>query len=126
MQVTVDKKFARFGEKSYAIDKINTVEVRSINPYGNGWAFICMIISLSFSYGAYRLYQDGDSPKIPIFICIFFAIAAYRLWIMSKIVEFQLFLMTSSTSLQAYSSFDRAEISDLRNRIESAMAGHDH
>lgn len=121
MQVTVDGNFARFGEKSYAIDKINTVEVRAVHPYGAGWAWGCAILSVLFAYGAYNLIQDGKSPVISMILCLGCAGISHWLWRRSKIVEFQLFLMTSSASLQAYSSFDRDEISDLRNRIESAM-----
>lgn len=121
MQVLVDENFARFGEKSYAIDKINTVEVRTVHPYGDGWAWVCAILSALFAYGAYNLIQDEKSPAISVILCLVFASISHWLWRRSKIVEFQLFLMTSSASLQAYSSFDRDEISGLRNRIESAM-----
>jgi hypothetical protein len=31
--VSVDRDFARFGSKSYAINKINTVEVRERKPH---------------------------------------------------------------------------------------------
>ncbi|MBF5090579.1 hypothetical protein F1640_11250 [Novosphingobium sp. NBM11] len=121
MQVSVDGNFARFGEKSYAINKINTVEVRTVHPYGNGWAWVCAILSVLFAYGAYNLIKDGKSPAISVILCLVFASISHWVWRRSKIVEFQLFLMTSSTSMQAYSSFDQDEISDLRTRIEAAM-----
>ncbi len=38
--VTVDQDFARFGSKSYAINKINTVDVRERSPNGPAVCFI--------------------------------------------------------------------------------------
>lgn len=121
MQITVDNNFARFGEKSYAINKINTVEVRTVYPYITGWTWGWAILAVIFAYGAYNLIQDGKSPAPAVALCLLAAGISHWLWRRSKIVEFQLFLMTSSASKQAYSSFDEGEISDLRTRIEAAM-----
>lgn len=44
-------------------------------------------------------------------------------WKRSSIVEYQLFLMTSSQEAQAIASQDGGMIEALRRRIESAMAG---
>ena len=47
---------------------------------------------------------------------------AHHLWKRSKIVEYQLFLMTSSSSAQAYTTRDEDEIIALREAIEEAMS----
>jgi MYXO-CTERM domain-containing protein len=54
---------------------------------------------------------------------LLFGALALWFWRRSKIVEYQLFLMTSSSEAQAISSRDPAMIDTLRDRIESAMAG---
>ena len=121
MQIMVDKNFARFGEKSYAIDKINTIEVRAVHPYGCSELWACAILGALFAYGAYNALSEGNSPTVPIILCFIFWGISYWLWHRSKIVQFQLFLMTSSASVEAYCSFDREEINDLRAQIEAAM-----
>ncbi|WP_454798642.1 DUF6232 family protein [Novosphingobium lindaniclasticum] len=122
MQITVDKDFARFDDKSYAINKINTVEVRAVKPYGTNGAWACTVLSLLFAYGAFNLLSEGKNAILSILLCIGFTGLAYWLWQRSRTIVFQLFLMTSSSSQQAYSSLDGQEIQVLREKIESAMA----
>jgi len=56
-------------------------------------------------------------------IAVLFGFLAYRAWKRSKIVEHQLFVMTSSSEAQAIASRDGDMIRTLRDRIERAMAG---
>ncbi|KQN14274.1 DUF6232 family protein [Sphingomonas sp. Leaf30] len=125
INITVDKDFARFGSKSYAINKINTVEVRERQPHGIGGAIFCGIIALLLFYGGVSsaLNDTGDGGGTAIVGAIIFAGIAYWSWKRSQIREYQLFLMTSSSSTQAYISNDEFEVMNLRDSIESAMVG---
>ena len=123
--VTVDRDFARFGNKSYAINKINSVEVRERHPHGQGamyvWGLLALIMLLAF-LGSLSGPQPSSGPGWLLIgaVCGFLA---YVAWKKSKIVEYQLFLMTSSSEAQALASRDADLILRLRNRIESAIAG---
>ena len=116
--VTVDRDFARFGNKSYATNKINSVEVRSRHPHGQGamfvWGLLGIISPLTAVGGA------GIGYFLVGIVCCLLAFFAWR---KSQIVEYQLFLMTSSSEAQAISSLNGEMIQRLRNRIESAMSG---
>lgn len=126
MPVSVDRDFARFGSKSFAINKINTVEVKARHPHSQkaffAWGLLGLICLLLFAGGQ----QDSGASGATVFallLCAFFAFLAYRSWKRSKIVEYQLFLMTSSQAVQALKSEDGGLIEGLRDRIERAMAG---
>jgi len=118
MSVSVDRDFARFGGKSYAINKINSVEVRSRHPHGQTAMFIFGLVAVICMLSA----VGGGGAGVAV-VGIIFAVLAYFAWRKSQIVEYQLFLMTSSSEAQAISSLDGDMIQGLRNRIESAMSG---
>jgi hypothetical protein len=121
--VSVDNDFARFGAKSYAINKINTVEVRERQPHGIGSAIICAIIAILCLMAAIGKITDGKSDEVLstfLFAAIFGGIA-YWCWVRSKILEYQLYLMTTSSEAQAYTSRDAETVSELRTQIERAM-----
>jgi hypothetical protein len=111
--VSVDRDFARFGSKSYAINKINSVEVRERHPYGTAGMFLAGL-------GAVICVLSGGQW---ILLGLIFGGLAYWAWRRSQIVEYQLFLMTSSSEAQAFVSRDGEAINRLRDRIERAMAG---
>ena len=118
MQVSVDQNFARFGLKTFAINKINSVEVRARRPFGSGpmvgWGCVAII----------ALATTGDGlGAVGYLIALGAGYFAYRAWAKTKVVEYQLFLMTSSSEAQAFASNDGKLIGNLRDRIESAMAG---
>lgn len=112
--VAVDRDFARFGSKSYAINKINSVDVRKRHPYGQGGMLGSGLIAVLCLLG-------GAATSV---LAIFFGALAVWLWQRSKIVEYQLFLTTSSQEAQAFVSRDPDEVIRLRNEIERAMASH--
>ncbi|MEH3103460.1 MAG: DUF6232 family protein [Sphingomonas phyllosphaerae] len=124
MNVTVDNDFARFGSKSYAINKINSVEVRERQPYGQGGAVLCGIVALLCAGGGYEAVKSGGEPAVPAILAVAFGIGAYRLWQKSKIREFLLFLMTSSSETQAFVTRSEGEVAALRDEIEAAMLHH--
>lgn len=122
--VSVDRDFARFGNKSYAINKINSVEVRHRRPYGQGgmfvWGLLCFILALL----SLQSFSDATGASmVTLLLAMLCGYLAHRAWKKSKIVEHQLFLMVSSSEAQAIASQDGSMIAALRDRIERAMAG---
>ena len=119
MQVSVDRDFARFGNKSYAINKINSVEVRERSPHSQnaalGWGLLAVIFLLS---------ALGGGGGFASFLALVFGALAYWAWQRSKVREYQLFLMTSSSEAQAIVSRDSNHILSLRETIEQAMTKH--
>ena len=118
MSVSVDRDFARFGAKSYAINKINSVEVRERHPHGLTAMYLWGLLALVCVLAAV-----GGGGANSIGLAVLFAVFSYFAWKRAQIVEFQLFLMTSSSEAQAISSRDGDMIQALRDRIESAMTG---
>lgn len=123
--VSVDNDFARFGSKSYAINKINSVEVRTHKPHGTLSAFLCGILGLLMLLswlGSSEPAQGSSSTTLGVAV-LFLALAYWR-WTLSKRRDYRLFLMTSSSETQAITSADGQYIEDLRGKIEAAMADH--
>lgn len=116
--VSVDRDFARFGSKSYAINKINSVDVRSRHPHGQGAMFVFGLLTLIFV-----IYASDGGGALSWALAALLGGLSYWAWRRSKIIEYQLFLMTSSSEAQAISSRDGAMIDSLRDRIERAMTG---
>lgn len=121
--VQVDANFARFGGKSYAINKINSVEVRVHKPHGEGAIWACGLIALLCLLSFIGSLSMPDGPSIgTLVIAAIFGSLGYRAWLKSKVREYQLFLMTSSSESQAFVTRDRNEVFQLRDSIEKAMA----
>jgi Family of unknown function (DUF6232) len=118
VSVSVDRDFARFGSKSYAINKINSVEVRRRHPYGQGLMFLSGLLTIIFFLSAL-----GGGGAGAVVLAVLFGALAIWAWRRSQILEYQLFLMTSSSEAQAITSCDRDMIDGLRSRMERAMAG---
>ena len=112
--IKVDRDFARFGSKSYSIDKINTVDVRIVPPG------TCLPIFLMFLSGFFILVAlIAQNEGLGLFGMII-GIAAYGVY-KSRKTEYSLFLVTSSSEAQAYSTTDWSQIDELRKAIELAM-----
>jgi hypothetical protein len=111
--VSVDRDFARVGSKSYAINKINTVDVRSHRPHSQGAILLWGLLAFGCIF---------FGPIGWLMVLVFGALA-YFAWRKSQIVEYRLYLITSSSEAQAVESRDKAYILRLRERIEGAMAG---
>lgn len=125
--VSIDRDFARFGNKSFAISKINTVEVKAQFPHGrNGvmlWGLLCTIALLSAAGSAENQSPNSSGAVVGLAFAALFAWLTCRAWSRSNIVEYQLLLVTSSQSVQAIKSPDRAFIEGVRTQIERAVAG---
>lgn len=117
--VSVDRDFARFGSKSYAINKINTVDVEQHRPHSRNaaivWGFLALLTAAFLAGG-------GVSIGL-VALFAFFAFMAWKAWQQSSIVEYRLVLATSSGSVQAVKSRDVDFIFDTRRQIEQAIAG---
>ena len=121
--VQIDDKFARVGSKSYAINKINSVDVRSHRPHGQAVVYVAGLLALIFVLAALGSMSVPDgSPGVSLVLAALCGFWAYWAWQRSKIVEYQLFLMTSSSEAQAFVTRDRDEVVALRQHIEKAMA----
>lgn len=116
MSVSVDSKFARFGSKSFAINKITSVDVRTVTtPPGKGWIAAVAVSVLCF------LGSQTSSGMLGGGV-LFAAVAWYLYTHKGNETVHQLFLVTSGSETQAYQSSDQDEVFMLRDSIEEAMA----
>lgn len=125
MIVSVDADFARFGGKSYAINKINSVEVRERRPHGIEAAVALALVGLLL--GSLALGTTTSIANVPtgtyVLAASFFGLAYWQ-WLRSKAREYLLILMTSSSEAQAFASRSLNEVHSLRVQIEEAMLTH--
>lgn len=125
-EISVDAHFARFGSKSYAIDKITSVDVREQRKTGCAWIFfIVLAVFAGFAaIAAIASPEDrGPSSEIGFFFAVA-AIAGFLFYTRPKPV-FHLMLATSSGEVQATTALKRETIDDLRVAIETAMVPHE-
>ena len=125
MSVRIDDDFARFGSKSYAINKINSVDIRVRKPHG-AWLGVLMALAafIFLASGAHQVGRPDSTAGASFIIALAFAGLSAWLFRRSTIREYQLFLMTSSSEAQAFISRDEDEVVTLRDQIETAMANH--
>jgi hypothetical protein len=123
-QVTIDRDFVRFDGKSVAVSKINTVEVKARYPYGRhgvmGWSLLATLAL--FTTFATAENHNRSAAAVALAFVVLFAWLALRAWNRSNIIEYNLFLVTSSQSVQAIKSSDQNVIENLRAQVERAMA----
>ena len=122
--VSVDEHFVRTGGKSYAINKINSVEVREkVTPGKTGWRVAWFIAVLLVVMGI-SMSKDGVSPVVPLIIAAFLALVGYSSFQKRHPkTAYELYLMTSSSEVQAFVTSDGDTVRDLRDAIERAMIG---
>lgn len=127
MTVSVDNDFARFGAKSYAINKITSVEIREVKDK-NGGCLVAATAVLTLVFGLVALGSLGNSEFGAG--VTFFLLAAFFGWLTSlavkrsKRLNYQLFLITAASEQQAYESRDPADVYGLRDQVEAAMLHH--
>ncbi|WP_207105798.1 DUF6232 family protein [Sphingomonas sp. CFBP 8760] len=118
--VNVDNDFARFGGKSYAINKINSIEVRETAASGRAVAIISGIVS-----GIFLIVLLASGLTLgPLIAAIIYGTFSWLYWNKSEKREYRLYLMTSSAETQAFITRDYHEVHALRQRIETAMLYH--
>lgn len=122
-QVTVDENFARFGSKSYAINKITSVDVHVHETRRNGWLFAAIFGAIMLLAGLSSLgIPDNDPPFMSFgiaIVCGVFAVTGYRNRLSR---HFELMLATAAGEVQATRSPDGDAIQELREVIERRVA----
>lgn len=114
-QVSVDSHFARFGSKSYAIDKINSVDVRVENKQGCLWVALAIVAMFAF----FAAVGAGSFTGWSVFgFFVLMTVLAYQKRPRPK---YHLMLATSSGEVQATTGGERDEIMELRAAVEKAM-----
>ena len=116
--ITIDDKFARFGSKSFAINKITSVDVRSKRKTGSrgfifwfGLAAISAIVALTVG------------PAANVVLAALAAIPGWFSWRhRHPSYTYLLFLVTSGNETQAFATTDRDEVQRLRSALEEAMS----
>lgn len=121
--ISIDDSFARFGAKSYAIDKINTVEVRGEKRKIGCLTFLCLIGAAFFVIGGIGSIGEGKSGSSLLAITIGAALgyAFWRGYQTAKLTDYMLVLTTSSSEVQATETTDQEEVMKMRDAIEAAM-----
>ncbi|QCB39179.1 hypothetical protein E5554_15915 [Sphingobium sp. PAMC28499] len=124
--ISVDEHFARFGKKSYAINKINSVEVRETVKKGSQAYVLWWLLMALFFFSAYGSAPVAqESAATFALIGAFFAFIGWRSFSKRHPTPlYHLYLMTSSSEAQALTTTDESVIDKLRNEIEWAMTGH--
>ena len=117
-KVSVDDRFARFGSKSFAINKVTSVDVRSRRKTGSRayifwWGIGAIIIFVAVVYG-------------PLFNIVLAALPALPGWLSWRhrhpTYTYTLVLVTAGNEAQAFVTKDRDEVMKLRSKIEEAMS----
>ena len=119
--VTVDDHFARFGSKSYAINKITSVDVRAERKDRSLWLILAIIGALFIIVGIEPLISQGN-PAV-LMVGALLAIPAALLFPKRTSWSYHLILATSAGEVQATTSESREAIDELRAAIETRIAG---
>src|SRR3546814_18008537 len=72
--ISVDERFARFGEKSYAINKITFVEVRSETKKGSSAFLAWWLIALTFAVRAIATLSAVSAVFALLFVGVWWKI----------------------------------------------------
>lgn len=120
--IVIDEHFARFGSKSYSLDKINTVDVRSHRVGGIGWIFLGFIGVLFLLAGLGNLVEGlTNAVWVSLAVSAVCLALAYNSRKKANTVWHQLILATSNGDAQAMQSTNSDEVLALRAAIEKAM-----
>lgn len=125
MAVMVDRDFVRVGSKSYALNKINSIDVRERRAGKRGWAiWIVFGVFIAFA-GLLGALGAPDAPGLGIAMIVIglgVAALAWRARNRARRSVYSLHLMTSSGEVQAVESMELEQVQQLRDHIEQGMA----
>lgn len=116
----IDADFAKFGNKSYAISRPNSVKVRKCHP-----AALAATAVFSFLAVVAFCCVVLDSPfglSLLLIMTPIFSGAAYWSWSQYRKVQYSLYVTISSREAQAYVSRDEDEVLNLRHQVEAFMS----
>jgi len=119
--ISIDDSFARFGAKIYAIDTIDSVDVRSEMKGGTLWLWLACLAALFLFLGARALASSVGDGIQWLAIGVALAACAYFSRRRAQKLRWILFLTTSNAEAQAMQSEDRDEVLTLRTTIEAAI-----
>lgn len=114
--VIVDEHFVRFGSKSYALNKINSVDVKHERKERNGWLFLGLLGAILALAGI-----AGERNFGLLFVAAVLLGIAYLMFRKRTTDTYHLMFATSSGEAQATSTQDRDAIDELRRVIEEAI-----
>ena len=120
--VTVDDRFARFGEKSYIINQITSVEIRETTHVSSTGLLLGLFGTILLFFGLSLKTDTNPSTSQGIVFSglIFIGLA----WFLhsSRITQFyELIIVTSSGEYQAAKSKNLEQISKLKIEIENRI-----
>lgn len=120
--VKIDSHFARFGSKSYAIDKINSVDVREEKRSAVAFTLFAIMAVLA-GLAALGATGSGETGSVVTTWVLFLILAgiAVVLYKNRPTPIYHLVLATSSGEVQATKTGDQSAIGELRGAIELAM-----
>ena len=116
----IDADFAKFGNKSYAISRPDSGEVRKGHP-----AALAAAAVFSFLAVVAFCCVVLDSPfglSLLLIMTPIFSGAAYWSWSQYRKVQYSLYVTISSREAQAYVSRDEDEVLNLRHQVEAFMS----
>ena len=122
--ICIDNDFARFGAKSYAIDKIYSLEVRRQKAF-QPWQWLIGIAAVIVGIGLTDFSAIGAwIGRLALFIGM--VAAWYYFYKHPNLDKLSLFFMTSSSEAQAFQTTDISDIKSLQSAIEQAMTAKGH
>ncbi|GEM_PF-925487 len=120
--VVVEDHFVRFGSKSYALNKINSVDVTVSRKISSAWLWLILlgVVFLLFALGQYQTGGSGAALVLLIMggFFIYSGIQSHK----NRITEtYHLMFATSSGEAQATKTKDGEAVQELRRVIEAAI-----
>ena len=120
--VSIDGDFARFGSKSYAIDKITSVDVRGRERQAGCVPVVLIIIGVFIGLAAAGMFADDTKQAIVTgLVAVVLILWGSRLQTKKRLTDYTLLLTTSSAEVQATQTTDGDEVAKMRTAIEAAM-----
>jgi hypothetical protein len=115
--VSVDEHFVRVGSKSYAVDKIGSIDVRNRFIKGSSGYIIAWVVAAVTAVLA--IVHRSEGYAVFALIVAIAGLPSFRK--RHSQTFFSLVLLTNAGETQAFESTDSEEIMDIRDAIERAM-----
>lgn len=122
--ISIDADFARFGGKSYAINKINSVEVREQRTDTNNSQIVLGIVGALIAFSGLGMLPSNLGAAA-MFVIIGVGMVGLAIYFHRQPAQYlyTLFITTSSAEAQAMQTRDRKDAFELRDAIEAAVTG---
>lgn len=120
--VTVDESFARFGSKSYAINKITSVDVRVHEKSSSGWLIFGIVAALVIIAGLGQIKTDVGAAVGTMVVGAALFIPAVLMYPKRISRTYTLLLATAAGEVQALAGANGEAMQELRDAIETRIA----